>query len=117
MKNLRVCIAALILCAVLLLTVFSAAAVRKSCTLLIAQTEAVLAAEEPAEAIAVLQNEWRRQSRLLHFFVPNQPLTDLNTAVLRLDALCSVGSDALTAELNGIAAELKWIRGRELTAF
>ncbi|MBR5363874.1 MAG: hypothetical protein IK134_11200 [Oscillospiraceae bacterium] len=117
MKNLRVWIAAGLLCAIVLLSCFSAAAVRKSCTLLIAQTEAVLTADDPAAAIEALTEEWHRQSVLLHLFVPNQPLTELNTAILRLDALYAVQSDALPAELHGIAAALKWIRGRELTAF
>ena len=117
MKHLRVRIAAALLCIILLLSGISATAVRKSCAVLIRRTEAVLDTEHPGTEIEALTGEWRRQSILLHLFVPNQPLTDLNTAVLRLDALCSVGSDALTAELNGIAAELKWIRGRELTAF
>ena len=117
MKNLRVRIAALILSLLLLLTAGSAAAVRKSCTILIRQTEAVLTAHDPAEEIAALADEWRRQSVLLHFFVPNQPLTELNTAILRLDALCAEQSDELPAELHGILASLEWIRGRELTAF
>ena len=117
MKNLRVRIAALILCTVLLLTVLSATAVRKSCKLLIRQTEAVLQSDDPAAGIEALEAEWRRQSRVLHFFVPNQPLTELNTAILRLDALCAAQSDALPAELNGIIAELQWIRGKELTVF
>ena len=102
---------------VLLLSGFSAAAVRKSCTVLIARSEAVLTAAEPAAAIETLTAEWRRQSRLLHYFVPNQPLTELNTAILRLDALQAEQSDELSAELHGIIAALQWIRGRELTAF
>ena len=117
MKNLRVRIAALILSLLLLLTTGSVAAVRKSCTVLIRQTEAVLTAQDTAAEIEALANEWRRQSVLLHFFVPNQPLTELNTAILRLTALCTKQSDELPAELHGILASLEWIRGRELTAF
>lgn len=117
MKNLRVWIAAGILCAVLLLTVYSAAAVRRSCALLIRQTEAVMQADDPAAEIEKLTEAWRRQSRLLHYFVPNQLLTELNTAILRLDALCAAQSDELPAALYGIRAELLWIRCKELTAF
>ena len=117
MKNLRVRTAAALLCIILLLSGISAAAVRKSCTVLIRQTEAVLAADDPAEAIGTLTAEWRRQSVLLHRFVPNQPLTELNAGILRLDALCASQSDELSAELHGILAELQWIRGRELSAF
>lgn len=117
MKNLRVRIAAGMLCVIVLLSGISAAAVRKSCSMLITQTDAVLTADDPAAAIEALTDEWRRQSVLLHLFVPNQPLTELNTAILRLDALYAVQSDELPAELHGITAELKWIHGRELTAF
>ena len=117
MKNLRVRIAAVILCANLLVSGYSAAAVRRSCTRLIQQSEAVLTAENRPAEIEALTAQWRRESRLLHFFVPNQPLTELNTAILRLDALQAEQSDELSAELHGIIAALQWIRGRELTAF
>ena len=54
MKNLRVRIAAVILCANLLVSGYSAAAVRRSCTRLIQQSEAVLTAENrPAEIEAL----------------------------------------------------------------
>ena len=95
MKHLRVRIAAALLCIILLLSGISATAVRKSCAVLIRRTEAVLDTEHPGTEIEALTGEWRRQSILLHLFVPNQPLTDLNTAVLRLE----------------------WIRGRELSVF
>ncbi len=121
MKNLRVRIASAVLTLMLLLTVTGVVSVRRSCAHLIAQTEAVMQAVEAggkdaaAEPIEKLEAEWRRYSRRMHLFVPNQPLSELNTEILRLDALRQADCDELTATLAGITAHLQWIRGMELS--
>lgn len=117
MNNLRVRIAVLILCTLTLLSIFSVVAVRKSCAALIAQTEAVLTADDPAAEIDALTAKWNRQRVLLHFFVPNQSLTDLNSAISQLDALYAAKSDTLSSELHAIIAGLQWIRSTELSIF
>ena len=42
--------------------------------------------------------------------LPAQPMTELNEAILRLDALDAVQSDELLAELHAVRADLLWIR-------
>lgn len=117
-KSTRTGIAAVLLAGITLLSFRSASAVRKSCGRLLACTEAVQAAQGDASAeIGALEACWRKESRLLHFFVPNQPLTDLNEAILRLDALNRSQSDELTAELDAVRADLLWISGHEASVF
>ncbi len=117
MSNLRVRIAVLILGGLILLSLFSAAAVRGSCAELIAQAETVLTANDPKTEIDSLIREWNQQRVLLHFFVPNQPMTELNSAILQLDALYDAKSDTLSSELHAIIARLQWIHRTELSVF
>ena len=114
-KSTRVFIAEMLLAGITLLSVWSAFAVRRSCDRLLACTDAALAS--PAEQLCALRECWRAESRLLHYFVPNQPLTDLNKAILRLDALSQSQSDELHAELYAVRADLLWIREHEMTVF
>ncbi|MBR6106502.1 MAG: DUF4363 family protein [Oscillospiraceae bacterium] len=117
-KSTRTGIAAVLLAGITLLSVRSAFAVRRSCRRLLACTEAIQAeTADAADKIEALEACWRRECRLLHFFVPNQPLTDLNAAILRLDALNSGQSDELSAALEAVRADLLWISGRELSVF
>lgn len=117
MSNLRVRIASLLLCGFSLLSIFSAFTVRKSCSVLIALTETVLSADDPVSAIHALTDEWDKQYLPLHFFVPNQSLSDLNTRIMKLDALNTADHAALPAELHSIIAELQWLRHTELSVF
>lgn len=117
MSNFRVRIAALLLCSLTLLSIVTAAAVRKSCTVLIRQTEIVMTADNPAAEINRLTAEWNRQRKLLHYFVADQPLTDLNAAIAQLDALHAAQSDTLSAALQTIIADLQWICTTELSVF
>lgn len=115
MKNLRVWIAAAILCGMILLTVYSLFAVRHSCAELTAQTarisQAVAQHAAPEQEIAALEQLWRKNSRVLHLFLPNAPLMELNETILRLHALCESDSDELTAELSAVTADLQWLSG------
>ena len=120
MKNKRIRTALAALCIIMLLMLGSVVTVRHCCGRLLGQTDRVIAAigsEQTAAEIEALEAEWRRYSIPLHMFVPNQPLTDLNKSVFRLQAMHRASCDELRAELCAVKADLEWIRGQELSLF
>ena len=120
MKNRRICTAIAVLSAVILLMAGSVLTVQHCCGRLLGQTgrvEASLGTEQAAAEIEALEAQWRRYSIPLHLFVPNQPLTDLNETIFRLNALYTERCDELRAELSAVRADLEWIRGQELSLF
>ncbi|MBQ8923002.1 MAG: DUF4363 family protein [Oscillospiraceae bacterium] len=123
LRNTRMRIAICLLTAIILMCFWSAIQVRKSCDRLLKCTDAAIYAadtlhkENLAGELGAIVRRWKKDSPLLHLFVPAQPLTDLNEAILRLEALDAADSDELTAELCAVRADLLWIRGHELTVF
>ena len=120
MKNKRIRTAIAVLCGIILLMTGSVITVRHCCGRLLLQTGRILDAigtEQAAAEIEALEADWRRYSIPLHLFVPNQPLTDLNKTVFRLQAMNADGCDDLRAELCAVRADLEWIRGQELSLF
>ncbi len=118
--NRRICTALAVLSMVILLMTGSVLTVQHCCGRLLRQTERVAASlgtEQTAAEIKALEAQWRRYSIPLHLFVPNQPLTDLNETVFRLEALNTDRCDELRAELAAVRADLEWIRGQELSLF
>lgn len=112
MKQSRVFIAAAVLCGVLLLTFWSAFAMKRSCGRLIAQTERIAVTADISaqqQEIAALEQLWRKESRRMDLFLPRQQLMDLNEAIFRLQSLSAAESDSLQVELSAIAADLRWI--------
>ena len=123
LRNTRVRIALCLLSAIVLMCIWSAVQVRRSCDRLLKCTDAAIYAadtmhkENLAGELGAIVRRWKKDSPLLHWFVPAQPLTDLNEAILRLEALHTAKSDELSAELCAVRADLLWIRGHELTVF
>lgn len=120
MRNTRIRTAAAVFGGIILLMTGSVITVRHCCGRLLRQTEKifdVLGTEQAAQEIGALEAEWKRYSIPLHLFVPNQPLTDLNKTVFRLQAMNADGCDELRAELCAVRADLEWIRGQELSLF
>ena len=120
MKNKRIRTAAAVLGVILLLMLGSVLTVRHCCGRLLRQTGRVLESlgtESTAAEIQTLEADWRRYSIPLHLFVPNQPLTDLNETIFRLEALYADRCEELRAELCAVKADLEWIRGQELSLF
>lgn len=121
MKQMRLYIAAGVMLALILLTVFSVLTVRSRCEVLLRDTDAVIAAAEKQEteaareAVAVLEQDWRRESNVLRFFVPAETLAELNRSVFRLAPL--TGTDELAPELESVRATVAWMHGMELTVF
>ena len=114
MKNKRIRTAAAVLGGIILLMTGSVITVRHCCGRLLRQTGKILDAigtEQAAAEIEALEADWRRYS------IPNQPLTDLNKTVFRLQAMNADGCDDLRAELCAVRADLEWIRGQELSLF
>lgn len=120
MKNKRIRTALAVLCIIMLLMLGSVVTVRHCCGRLLRQTDRITASlgtAQTAAEIEALESDWRRYSIPLHLFVPNQPLTDLNQTIFRLQALQSEACDELRAELCAVKADLEWIRGQELSLF
>ena len=120
MKNKRIRTALAVLGIIFLLMLGTVLTVRHCCGRLLRQTDRILAAlgtEQTAAEIEMLEAEWRRYSIPLHLFVPNQPLSDLNETIFRLNALYTGRCDELRAELCAVKADLQWIRGQELSLF
>ncbi|HBI85364.1 MAG TPA: hypothetical protein DDX71_03610 [Ruminococcus sp.] len=118
MKNVRTCIALLMLCGLLLLTAASVLTVRHTCGNLLNAAENIANTlqthpEDTRAAIQTLRQRWKSDAAVLHLFVPNQTLVDLNEAIARLDAMYTADCDELTAEIAAIRADLLWIRARK----
>ncbi len=116
LRNTRTLTAILLLTGIFLLSICSAALVRRSCDRLLKCTDAAIYVldtmdkDHAAGEIGALTRCWEQNRGLLRLMLPAQPMTELNEAILRLDALDAVQSDELLAELHAVRADLLWIR-------
>ena len=117
MRNARIRTAFFVLSGILLLMGASVLTVRGCCKHLIVQADAVLAAADTEAAITALEQTWKRESRLLRFFIPNQQLMELNAEIMQLQAHEAADTGELAAGVCAVKADLEWMRGKELTAF
>ena len=118
MRNARTRIALLMLCALLTMAAASGITVSRTCGRLLDAAAAVgqNLQSHPADvpdAIAALRERWKSDSAVLHLFVPNQTLVELNASIAKLDAMHKADCEELTAELAAIRADLQWIRARK----
>lgn len=116
MKAPHIRIAVIVLCAVLAAVTLSVIFVHGAISGLLAKTAALSDAADSGTLgteIAALEEEWASRSKTLRLLLPNSLLAELNEAILRLQPEYDAGSDALTAEIAGIRADLIWMHEKQ----
>lgn len=88
---------------------------------LIVQSDTLIRAVSEHQPEAALRNGlnsleqcWKDSRFWLEILIPNDTLSDLNGSIARLPAELSAGSDAFSADLAAVSADLKWLRRRQL---
>ncbi len=121
MKSNHIRIAAGILYSILAAALLAAAGMLLTFDRLIGQTDALIRTVSecaPERSVRTelegLERSWKGSRFWLQMLIPNENLSDLNEAILRLPAELSAGSDAFPAELAGVSADLKWLRRKQL---
>ena len=120
--NVRIGLAGAVLGVLAGVSVYACRHVRTVCAELLAREETAAQAvashaADTGTAIAALQETWERNGQSLQFWVAGTILSTLNQNMKRLMPLYENSSEALSAELEAVRADIMWIYEQEIMIF